>query len=224
MRDLAHTAAGDARDAVDALRRHLFTLVERLRERLREQVDINDETTTVLTQDADDTRQDALGALGSRQDETRTKSAAISEALKKQAEQAGSQSTPQQGGAQGPTQQERYQKAAKHVDQAVQAMTTSTEAAKADPLEADAVRTAQAKAAEELAKALAMLQPPQDKNQDQKQQQQQQQQQQDQKKQDKQEKQDSGGALQAVRDREAKRRAKKDKKGVVGEGTVEKDW
>ena len=226
LQDVAKTPSVEgstrAEQALDALRRHLFTLVERLRERLREQVDLNDDTLTALAKPGDEeTRKATIQRLDARQDETRTKSQAIAAALEHQAAQAAQQPMPPapHGAASAPP-QDRFRKAAAHVQAAVRAMGTAREGLVADPPQPGPVQTEQTRAAEELARALAVLEPPQEQPKDD----QEQDEEKDGDEQKKKPKQQQGGTLQAVRDREAKRREKKAKQAPAGEAGVDKDW
>jgi hypothetical protein len=203
------------------LRKLFFNIVEHLQELIREQGETHDQTSTAAGED-DVTRAPKLPGLLARQDQHGAMARAITDALAKQADEAGkSQQPPQQGAPNAKT-------LAQAADEVRAAQTDMGDAGKAITAARDAqnksvslepAATSQTKALEHLENALKLLQPPKQKqNKDDKQDQQQQDQQ---KKQDQQQ-QPQGGAGQRARDEDAKRQKERAHRG--GGDPVEKDW
>ncbi len=214
------------------LRRLFFSITEHLQETVQRQTQLNDETEEVRALEESDKLEQKTAPLLPRQSELGVISQQISGALQEQAA-AGNQA-PQ--GAQPQTQRgqptaEQFRQASDLVAAAKQAMDqVSTELVKSPP-EMEPARKNQDKALRQLTEALQLLQPPQDQDNDQDQQQNQQQDQpQNQPNQGQKEKQpqqqsvDPTSALQAVRDREAKRRKEKEQAARIYASGVEKDW
>jgi len=221
---------------LDELRKLFFSVIEHLKELLREQNETKDQTSQANTED-DFTRAPKLPGLATKEGEHTEMSKAIAEALAKQADAGAKQ--PQQGQGDPQDQAKKFAAAANEV----RAATTDMTDAKAgldkavsakQSVSLEATVKSEGKAADHLEAALKLLQPPPQKN-DQKQDPQKQDPQ-DQQKQDKQQKdqqqqqQQSGGAGQRARDEDAKRQRAKhggsngsDAANPAG-GDVDQDW
>ncbi|MEO7734807.1 MAG: hypothetical protein ABIY55_27880, partial [Kofleriaceae bacterium] len=215
--------AKDADAKLTELRKLFFSVIEHLKELIREQGETRDQTAAANTDD-DFTRAPKLPGLAGRQEGHQTMAKAITDALAQQAD-AASKHPPQQGQPpQGPD-PKALAGAADEVRQAQgdmgDAHTTLSKArdAKNQTVILEPGVKSQAKAIEHLEAALKLLEPPPKKN-DQKDDQQQQQQQQ-QKKPKEQPEQQQGGAGQRARDQDAKRQRDKQE---PGSDPVEKDW
>lgn len=215
----------DAETKLTELRKLFFSVIEHLQQLIRDQGETRDQTSAIAGAD-DISRAPKLPGLITREDEHQQMAKAIVEALAAQADAAGkSQAPPQPGQPDAKT----LSAAAEEVRQADTAMDgarttivkvkdTTTQSLSMKPALED-----QAKALEHLEKALALLQPPKQKQdkQDQQKDQQQDQQQQDQQKQDQQQQQQ--GAAQRARDEDA-RQQKRRRDREAGNNPVEKDW
>jgi len=217
----ALTPAKDAEAKLDELRKLFFSVIEHLRELLREQNETKDQTSQANAED-DFTRGPKLPGLAGKENEHVEMAKAITDALAKQAD----------AGAKGQgEQQEMAKKMSAAADEVRQASGDMTDAKSGLDKAATAKQSvsldnpvkSEAKAVEHLENALKLLQPPPKKSdQDQKQDQQKQDQQQQQKKQQEQPQQ-QGGAGQRARDEDAKRqRDKQQREG--GSDPVDKDW
>jgi Ca-activated chloride channel family protein len=230
--DETRAHVGRSVELLEDLRRLFFSIVEHLRETAERQTQLNDETikTSALTGVSE--AKQAAGPLANRQQGLQATTAAIADALKKQA----APSAAKQPGK--PSDQEQMlEKAAQTLNQASELVTAGSEAMKKSAAELQKsevgwkeARDSQKTALAKLNEALALLTPPQeqpppeqqpDSGEKKDQQKDQNDQQQDQKQQ-------SAGSdmaklLQAVREREAQR--KKDKSRQTGEQEpVDKDW
>lgn len=222
------------------LRRLFFSLVEHLRDTAQQQASLNDETTQLSGQPVDQITPERVGPLVSRQDQIRSVTQQIAEALKKQSEQAANQPEPAAkqtpaSPAPGTGEAEKLKQAAQLVEAAHVDMGSSSRQLQTSPLKPDpnkppleSARQSQAESLKKLLQALRLLQPEQHKpdqqqqNQNQDQDQQKQQQKQQQQKQQQQNL-SAKQLLQLIRDREAERR--KDKKNnAAREAPVDKDW
>jgi hypothetical protein len=224
----------EARQAVDhleALRRLFFSIVEHVRELVRRQVDVSDETQDALALAVDPAADVAArtSKLGSSQRTLAEQALAIANALAEQSnELASSDSEPESEDAAA-----RLRAAGEHVLLAQAEMETAVGSIES-PGELVVARDAQGIALTELEQALAILEPPQQQEQEQGDPQQQPQQQageQEQGDQDQaaqpqpppQRATDPAQLLQEVRDREAQRRRERAKQ-QAGYESVEKDW
>ena len=214
--------AKDADVKLAELRKLFFSVIEHLKELIREQGETRDQTAAANTED-DFTRAPKLPGLVDRQDGHQTMAKAITDALAQQAD-AASKHPPQQGQpAQGPD-PKALAGAADEVRQAQgdmgDAHTTLTKArdAKNRTVILEPGVKSQAKAIEHLEAALKLLEPPAKKN-DQKDDQQQPPP--PQKKPTEPPPQQQGGAGQRARDQDAKRQRDKQE---PGSDPVEKDW
>jgi len=232
-------AAGESVDlAVEHLmdlRRLFFSIVEHLRETAHRQSELNDDTQQALTLAEDEQLAQELAPLADRQERLSEITQQLAEALRQQSQQPAA-SPPGQPPAGGPSDQElaeltqRFAEASELVRAAHDQMEAGQTAMTMQPPTAEPVTTAQAAALEQLIQAIALLQPPQDQQQDQPQDQQQQQNQPGQGDQDQQEPQDQQQSpdpsriLQAVRDLEAHRRRNRPPRTRGAVEPVEKDW
>lgn len=218
------------------LRRLFFSIVEHLRETAERQVELNDETeqAVALAESEPEATAQRVGPLVPRQQQLAAVAEQIALSLHEQA-LAGPSAPP---GAPPIDEQQaleatqRLTEAAEHVLGAQDAMVAGADAMAAEPPTFETAREQQGIALEELAQALALLEPPR-----------QQQQQQQQQGEDQQQQQQSGGEgeeqeeaeqraqeadpsqlLQSVRDREAQRHRERSEREQRGYEPVEKDW
>lgn len=247
LADLATVAAGgkgapplDSARAAEAklveLQRLFFSVVEHLRELVREQGETRDDTTAAQGED-DAGRAARLPGLVDRQAGHVQLAEAIASALAAQADAAA------QGGAAQPApgapSPEIFGQAATEVRTALGAMqdasatlTQARDQAQQMSFDMNPALASQATALEHLENALRLLQPPppeqdqQDQQQDQQQQDQEQQDQQQQDQQQQQQQQSTEQQLQQLREREAERqrerREREQQRG--GDAPVDKDW
>ena len=228
--------AKDAEAKLSELRQLFFSVVEHLKELVRTQGETRDRTAAEVTED-DLTRAPKLPALIAAQDHHLGMAKAITDALAKQADEAGKQAAPPPGQGQGPTkpQQGPDPKAlAGAADEVRKAQTDMSDAHTAIDKSQKATNVSvplqpavdsQGKALEHLEAALKLLEPPPKKNDQDKDQQKQDPQKQEQQKQDKPKQeqpkpQPQGGAGQRARDDDARRQQRK---GSASE-PVDKDW
>ena len=215
--------AKDADAKLTELRKLFFSVIEHLKDLIREQGETRDQTATANTED-DFTRAPKLPGLIGRQEGHRTMAKAITDALAQQAD-AASKQPPQQGQPQQGPDPKALAGAADEVRQSqgdmgdAQTVLAKARDAKNQTVILEPGVKSQAKAIDHLEAALKLLEPPPKKN-DQKDNQQQQQQQQQQQKQPEPQQQ-QGGAGQRARDQDAKRQ--RDKQEPTSD-PVEKDW
>ena len=237
VRDAVAKALAD----IEALRRLFFSLIDHLKETASKQIDLADETeaiTALADEENVSATQTQLGPLQPRQQALADFTEQLLTALREQAEQTAPQALApdqDQQAAQAEDMQARMRQAAEHVATAQahmqQAATGMSNQQEELPKVLTAVREQQDTAVTELQQALALLQPPQEnqnQNQDQNQQQQQsEQQQQNQQQQAEQQQQeiDPRQLLQGIRDREAERRRQQQQRNQKqGYEPVAKDW
>jgi hypothetical protein len=224
----ARASVGRAIEHLQALRRLFFSIVEHLRETAQRQAQLNDETEQAAALSKADQAETKVAPLTPRQQELKSISDEIAKALQEQSQQdpaalAG-------GGPKDANQQEHWRRASEQLAQAgelvaagAEQMQRAVDAMSAEPPELKPTRECQDAALKKLAEALALLVPPQlqpeqqDKSQGQ-----------DEDKEKKQKEESQVGAdparlLQAVRDREARRRREKSRSRADYE-PVEKDW
>ena len=223
--------AKQADDKLAELRKVFFSVIEHLKELIREQGETRDETSAAEGAD-EATRTPKLTSLADRQDGHTKMAKAITDALASQADAAAKQPPAQGQPPHGPD----AKALAGAADEVRQAQGDMTDAHGTLVKARDATTTtqsvapgvkSQAKAIEHLENALKLLEPPQ-KNQQQKQDQQKQdQQKQDQQKQDQQkqdqQQQQQGGAGQRARDDDARRQRERREREQSSD-PVEKDW
>lgn len=221
---------GPAREAfahLDELQRLFFSVVERLRELVREQGETRDRTATAQSR-PDEERDATVPSLLERQGNHAAMGEAIARALGSQADAAG-----QGGDLEASASAERLRQAAGEVQAGVEEMGSARdelararESAGSMSIDLEPPLAGQGKALAHLQKALSLLEPP--RQQEQKEQQQQQQEKQekgegDQKQQD-QARQQQQRSTQAVRDREAEQRRRERQRQRIPNEPVEKDW
>jgi hypothetical protein len=231
----ATSKVDEATRHLEALRRLFFTVVERLREALRQQVELDDDTQKVAALEEAKKRPAALAPLGERQGALRKHVVGIAVALQAQAAQdpsavAGRKPDPKSK-AEAARRSETLKRAGALVGEGAKSMGTAHDGMRAAPPDLDAVRKAQDDATGKLAKALALLQPPprtkrkpkggkgQEKPKPGKRKKEE-----GKKGDEKQPEADPARLLQAVRDREARRQREKSRRKHGGYTPVEKDW
>jgi len=227
----------DSIKTIEQLRRLFFSLIEHLRETTQKQVELGDETRDVVTlaKTATDAETAArMGPLSSRQGTLSTVTGAIAEALSKESQQM-AQQPPNQGSSGDSGQMvEKYLQAGQLVGEATVKMYGVASMMTEEKIPLEEIGPQQKAASEDLIRALALLQPPQQEPQQDQQQKQKKSQQQEQQKADEPQQQDvdrrpdgdMNQMLQGVRDREAQRRQDQQErqKQSAGYQPVEKDW
>lgn len=213
----------DAETKLLELRKLFFSVVEHLKQLIRDQGETRDQASAIAGAD-DIARAPKLPGLIGREVEHSQMAKAIVDALAAQADAAGKQ-PPQQGQPDAKTlaaAAEEVRQADTSIDGA-RGTLTKVKDATTQSMSMKPVLEDQAKALEHLEAALKLLEPPQknDKKQDQQKQDQQDQQKQDQQKQDQQQQQQ--GAAQRARDEDA-RQQKRRRDREAGNNPVEKDW
>jgi len=233
--DPSSAAVKEAVSRIEDLRRLFFSVIDHLKELAQRQLELGDqteETSAMASAAPDRDYTDKAGPLGARQQTLSTTAEPIADALREQAQQ------PIPAEAQGEVPEDLPQKlaqAAAHVDTARTAMDGATHSLQINPPAFADARSSQTTALAELAAAIQLLAPPDPQQQKQQEEEQQDQQQQGgeqqqqggqnaKEKKDDQEKTDPAQLLQGIRDREAQRRANKDKAERQGYEPVEKDW
>ena len=222
-------------EQLEALRRLFFSIVEHLRETLRRQVGLSDDTRDAATITEQEQIASVVGPLVSRQDVLSDLAQQIAESLESHSQQVSAASTAGQGSVPptvGPDSQDqahRMLQASQRVDEAKIAMDQAINQLNGPPVAFDATQEFQAAAIQNLAKALELLEPappPQDPQQGEDQDKSQSQAQEGQEGEN--EDAVSGLAdmahlLQALRDRQA-RRERQRRRQPTGYAPVEKDW
>jgi hypothetical protein len=242
----SQSAVREAVGRIEDLRRLFFSVIDHLKELAQRQLELGDQTEEAATMAATSPDKDwseKAGPLGAREQTLSTTAQPIADALREQAKQ------PVPPEAQGKVPEDlpqRLDQAATHVENARSSMDGAVQSLGINPPAFHDALASQKSALEELAAAIQLLTPPEQQQQQQDQQQQQQQEQQEeQQKQEGGEQQEQQGAqqqggnkdeqsdkekadpaqlLQGIRDREAERRASKDKAEKQGYEPVEKDW
>ena len=218
----ALAVAGEAMTHIEELRRIFFSIIEHLKELLRNQTETHDSTGSASAGPEDQLPQ-ALGPLVDAQKGHAAMGDSLATALAEQADAAAQSQEPQAAEA-----ADRMGQAAEEVRAANGQMSGAAELL-ADNLEAAASMSpdfeptleAQKQAIAHLEEAIRLLQPPQDQNQDQNQDQKDQEQQEQQEQQEMSQQQ-AQRRMQEVRDREAERMQKNRKQPK--QEPVEKDW
>lgn len=213
----------EGRDHLAELRRLFFSIVEHLKELLRNQGETLDRTNSAQAQKEEAERRRRAGPLAGEEDKHAELGKALGEALAAQADQAGNAKEPQAKQAQKP-----LADAAEEVRKAHAAMLQATTLLKPEgqaassaaqgqslPLDLEPAMEQEKAAMQHLEAAIRILEPPQQKPQKNEQQQQQEQQQQLSQEQ-------AARRLQAIRERETERQRKKQQPGA--NEPVEKDW
>lgn len=214
---------------LEALRRLYFTIVEHLRDAARRQQDLCDSSADAVAQSLPAPEETArrLAPLEPEQEELRRLAAEIAPALAAQGSAAGQVPAPA-GGAAGDggtaAAAQSFARAAELVESAAGEMQRALDTLFAEPPEIEAGTSAQRAALERLVEALFLLEPPQpDSEPDEHPPEEDPESGEEPRQEPRREPVDPAQLLQAVRDREAKRRAEQQR--VPGEDpTVEKDW
>ena len=228
----------DSIKTIEKIRRLFFSLVEHLRETTEKQVELGDETQNAVTlaKTATDAETAArMGPLSSRQATLSTAAGAIAEALAKESQQLAQQPMPSQGSSGDPGQMvEKYLQAGQLVGEATVKMYGVASMMAEEKIPLEEIGPQQNAASEDLIRALALLQPPQQESQQDQQQERKKSQEQEQQKANEPQQQDAdqrsdgnmNQMLQGVRDREAQRRQDQQErqKQSAGYQPVEKDW
>jgi Ca-activated chloride channel family protein len=216
--------AEEGRDQLAELRRLFFSIVEHLKELLRNQSETLDHTSTAQAQKDEADRRRRAGPLAGEEERHAELGKALGDALAAQADQAGQAQDPQAKQAQKP-----LSEAAEEVRKAHTAMVGASTLLKPEdqaarsaaqgqslPLDLEPAMEKQKTAIGHLEAAIRILEPPQQKPQ--KNEQQNQKQQQEQLSQEQ-----AARRLQAIREREADRQRKRQQQPAA-EQPVEKDW
>lgn len=210
---------------LDELRRLFFTIVEHLKQLLRDQADTHDHTATAH-QLLDDERPELLGPASSAQDQHAALADSLAQALEQQADQAGQASEPEAADA-----AQRLADAAVEVRagsgrmfDAAAALTEALAAIEQASYDLGPALEDQKQAMAHLEAAIRILEPPQEQPQDQQQQEQQQQEQQQEQEQEQMSRDEAQRRLQAIRDREAERDRERRRRQQAAPEPVEKDW
>lgn len=223
------------------LRRLYFSVVEHLQETVQRQTQLNDETEQLAVVADPSPNQPKLGPLVQRQQDLTDTAGQIAAALREQAQPSAPSADPQPADPQAtdPQAEEaaQFSKAAELVSAGEVEMKLGTESLRGDAPAWKLARQHQDTALEKLNAALALFAPPQQQNhdqqsskssQDQNQNQNQESAQQAVESQQKQDQEaqgtDPARLLQAVRDREARRRRDRTQRQHADRQAVEKDW
>ena len=240
----ARTSAKEALAHLDELRRLFFTLVERLKELRARQGETHDRTASASASSDDAEREKLVPPLADGQTEHAQVAQALTDGLAAQADAAAASGDPKAGEAAEATRKatDEVRAAQEQMSDAARTLGEARDAAGTQSTDLSPAVTAQAGAIEHLDEAIRLLEPPDDKKQDQKQDQDQQQGG-DQDK-DKDKKKDEGGQgdkpqpsqdqrvsaqqaerrLQSIRDREAERRREREQRQQSRPEPVNKDW
>ena len=213
-------AAEDGRKQLEELRRLFFTIVEHLKELLRNQTQTHDSTSSAQASRDEAEKQRKLGPLAAAQDGHASLAKALAEALAAQADQA--QAAPEGGDPQAKQAQKTLSDAAEEVRKAHGALAGAARILKDAEKQAQAMSfdleppiEQQKQGMGHLEAAIRILEPPQEN--------QQQNQKQNQQNQDQQISQEQAARrLQAIREREAERQRKRQQ--PQNPEPVEKDW
>lgn len=235
----SQAAVKEAVARIEDLRRLFFSVIDHLKELAQRQLELGDQTEEVAATAQAAPNEDhtaKAGPLSAKQQSLSTTAAPIADALREQA----SQPIPPEAADKVPADlPQKMTEAATHVDNARAAMDVASGHLDINPPAFADTRASQNTAIQELATAIQLLTPPeqqqqqQDKQKDQQQKEEQKQDQQQQRQagqkgqkdeQAEKEKTDPAQLLQGIRDREAERRANRDKAEKHGYDPVEKDW
>ncbi len=221
-----------AAEKLGELRRLFFTIVEHLKDTLRRQVELADDTADAAAIADPAERSPKLAPLVPRQEELGAISGEIGRVLGEQATAGppqGAAGAPggqdPQAAAQAAEMQEKLARAAELVTAASGEMSSVAGALGADAPDLDLVAKGQKTAEEQLTEAILLLEPPRQEETEQDDKQSEQPEgDQDQQESKQPEERDASQQLQAVRDREAKRRAEKERGKSASYEPVDKDW
>ena len=222
----------DSIKTIEQIRRLFFSLIEHLRETTGKQVELGDETQNAVTlaKTATDAETAArMGPLSSRQATLSTIAGAIAEALAKESQQLAQQPMPNQDSSGDPGQMvEKYLQAGQLVGEATVKMYGVASMMAEEKIPLEEIGPQQNAASEDLIRALALLQPPQQEPQQEQKKSPEQEQANEPQQQDADQRSDGdmNQMLQGVRDREAQRRQDQQDRQKQGAGyqPVEKDW
>jgi hypothetical protein len=209
-------SAEQGRKHLAELRRLFFTIVEHLKELLRDQTETHDGTSSAQASRDEAEKLRKLGPLVDRQQGHAALGKELAEALAAQADQAQNASEPQAKQAQKPLADaaEEVRKAQTAMDTATQTLREDQKKGQAMSFDLEAPLEQQKQAMAHLEAAIRILEPPEQKQQKQQNQQQNQDQQISQEQ--------AARRLQAIREREAERRRKQQQPSRTD--PVEKDW
>ena len=196
-------------ETTEQLRRLFFSLIEHLRDTIQKQIELGDETQDAITLAETASKTETvsrLGPLSTKQSSLSTVTGMIADALAKQSERITQQSN-QNSSQDVETAQvvEKMQQAGLLVSDAKLKMDDVVYMMTRDEISVDGIGPQQQAASKNLIQALALLEPPQQQQQDQG---------------------NLSQMLQGVRDREAQRRQDQEEKQKRSAGyePVEKDW
>jgi len=228
-----HEASRSAVGHLEALRRLFFSIVEELRDAAQQQLDLADETrdAAALSAAGSDDAAARIGPLAPRQEALATRAGAIADALVEQSNQAGGVVDAEADSAET---NRRLRESGEHVLLAQIEMEGALEKLAEEPPNLESTQERQAAALEELARALALLVPPEDRERENEPDPSEQEESEDSQSGGEQEQEgesdeqsepvDPAQLLQAVRDREAQRRRDREQRESERYDTVEKDW
>ena len=219
-----------AKKSLEQLRIIFFTVIEHIQELYKQQTETMDRTTDAAS-GTDEEKAMKVPPVIERQHTHEAMSGELAEILKKQAEeieQQGAGQPQQQGGPDPAEMAQRYREASSELQAAATVMRqVQTDLSASEPMFTESIEE-QKTALEHIAKALELLQPPQQQQQQQQQQNQDQQDQQDQAQQQQQQqkmsKEQAEKKAQQIRERDRERRKNREAKQAAGMKTVEKDW
>ncbi len=233
LRDAAQTTAAEATARLRELRRLFFSITEHLRETAQRQAELNDRTQELAGETSAEERQPKLGPLAQEQQQLEQFASELAKVLAEQAQPADAATSPagEENGPPTPNSTEPFADAAQWVQQATDSMQSAAAAMEpdGDAFDLSRVRDPQDHALDHLQKALALLTPPDQSQNDQ----------QDNNEQSEDEQQASAPQpstsqdqqsmsmnqlLQLIRDRDAERWEQKEKRQMTGTLPVNKDW
>ena len=242
----ARTSAREALAHLDELRRLFFTLVERLKELRARQGETHDRTASASTSSDDAERDKLVPPLADGQTEHAQVAQALAQGLAEQADAAAGSDDPKAGEAAEAARKatDEVRAAQEQMSDAARTLGEARDAAGAQSTDLTPAVTAQAGAIEHLDEAIRLLEPPDDKKQDQQKDQDKQQGGDKDKDEKKDDKKDQGGQgdkpqpspdqrvsaqqaerrLQSIRDREAERRREREQRQQSRPEPVNKDW
>lgn len=218
--------------SLEQLRIIFFTVIEHIQELYKQQTETMDRTTDAASGTAEEKAMKVPPVID-RQHTHEAMAGQLAEILQKQAEEIEKQASgqPQQQGGPDPAEMaQRYREASSELQAAATVMRQiQTDLSASEPMFTESIEE-QNTALEHIAKALELLQPPQQQNQDQQNQDQQNQDQQNQDQQQQQQqkqkmsKEQAEKKAQQIRERDRERRKNREAKQSAGMKIVEKDW
>ncbi len=211
----AVAAAIEGQEALEELRRLFFSVVEHLKELLRNQTETHDATANLQATDDVATRAEELGPLTEQQQRHLGVAGQLAEALAEQAD-AAAQSQGGQGAEELAGAAAEVRGAGGEMWDSVGLLTAARDSASAEAADLEPALEHQLQAMEHLETAIRLLEPPS-------QQQQQQEQQQQQQPEEEISQRQAERRLQAIREREAERQRRREQQRTERD-PVEKDW